>query len=219
MKARKAGLVVFWIGVVYMVVMGWLAGWWVAPTLRNLSYAEVGETIWALDAPLFLSWAFSVPLGAVIAGVGMMIYAGCRASRIWLFGVGTVSVMALIQFLPLSGHQPPVFGIVGGFILLSFIAMLWLWGKKRSVLAGAAKRAADYQLVGLVFFIIGMWYLCGFLGALFFESLATDTPNSPVAIILFLLLGWLFLLFGSYTETKALRPDHARTGDGADIGR
>ena len=62
MKAQKAGLIIFWIGAVYMVGMSCIAGWLITPALRNLSLAQYSETIWSWDGALFWLWAFAIPL-------------------------------------------------------------------------------------------------------------------------------------------------------------
>ena len=82
MKAQKTGLIIFWIGAVYMVVMGFVASWWIQPALRNLSLAQYSETIWSWDGALSWIWAFSVPLGAILVGVGMLLYVRAKSSLI-----------------------------------------------------------------------------------------------------------------------------------------
>ncbi len=122
MKTNKVGLAIFWIFAVYMIVMGWLASWWVAPAYRNLSPAQISETIWAQGGALSWLWVFSVPLGAILAGVGMLLYVKAKRPRIWLFGIGLFLIVFLIAFLPTSAHFPPLFGVGGGLILAFFLA-------------------------------------------------------------------------------------------------
>ncbi len=66
-ETRRLGLIIFWIGAAYMIGMSFIASWSVAPTFRNLSFDRVNETIWAMTSPLFWLWAFSVPLGSILA--------------------------------------------------------------------------------------------------------------------------------------------------------
>ena len=88
-------------------------------------------------------------------------------------------------------HYPPLFGVSGGLVLVFFLAILWFWGKKRTTLE---KTVADFQLVSYVFFLLATWYLCGTFSVLFKKSLV----RSPVDIMIFLVLGWLFLLLSHY---------------------
>ncbi|KPK79204.1 MAG: hypothetical protein AMS25_13515 [Gemmatimonas sp. SM23_52] len=199
---KNVGLIVLWIGIVYMALMGWLASWWFAATFRDLTLAEISETAWALNRPLFWLWAYSVPLGSILAGLGLLLRAGSKPSHLWYFGIGMVLALVLIQFLPTGTHHPPVFGVVGGLILAFFLLTVWFWAKNRAHLQGPAKRAADLRLAGYVWLIIAMWYLCGRLGAGYLSAFGELDLGSPVPVILYLALGWLFLFLAQYTEAK-----------------
>jgi len=201
---EKVGLTLFWVGIAYMVGVGWLAGWSFGSTFRGVSLAEVNQTVWALDRPLFWLWVFSIPVGSIFAGAGILLHGGSKGSRVWMFAVGVILVLALMQFLPTSTHYPPVFGIVGGLILALFLLTLWFWAKRRTSLEGPAGTAADLRLTGYVWFIIAMWYLCGALGARYLNALGELDTGSPVPIILYLAFGWLFFFLAQYMEAKSV---------------
>ncbi len=203
-QTKRLGLIIFWIGAAYMIGMSFIASWSVAPTFRNLSFDRVNETIWAMTSPLFWLWAFSVPLGSILAGIGILLRTRSKRSRIWLFGIGVFAVVLIANLLRLS-HFPPLFGIGGGLILAFFLAILWLWAKKHAMLEGAAKTAADLQLVGYLFLFIAMWFLCGTLSWPFQKALSALPPSSPVAIIVYLVLGWLFLFLSHWKSAQATR--------------
>jgi hypothetical protein len=204
MSARqKIGIAMLWLGIAYMVVVGWLAGWSFAATFRSQTLAEVNETVWALGGPLFWSWAFSVPAGAVIAGVGLLLFVDVKRSHVWMFGVGmfvTLSLIALLRGMP---HYPPVYGVVGGLILGLFLLILWLWAKKRPTLKGSAGTAADLQLAGYVFLIIAMWQACGTTGQQFYQALSSVESISPISLILYLGLGWLLIFLSHYMDSRS----------------
>lgn len=67
---------------------------------------------------------------------------------------------AFISFVALifNIYSPPLFGIGGSLILLSFIGILWLWAKERTALQGSPAIAADFRLVGYVLMLIAAWY-------------------------------------------------------------
>jgi hypothetical protein len=213
MKTNRIGLMVFWVFTVYMVGMGFVASWWMVPTYRNLSPAQISETIWAGDSLFFLIWSLSIPVGAILAGVGLLIYARSKGSRIWLFGVGVTVLLVLIGILPIPGYYPPIFGVGGGLILTLFLITLWFWAKKRSLLEGSARTAADFQLVGYVFFLVAAWYLCGLLGppayllnpekVQEFGSLQ-GAQSQAVKIFIFLIFGWLFTFLSQYKAKQAI---------------
>ncbi len=201
---RAVGLTLFWIGFAYMVGMGWLASWWFTDTFRTLTLAEISETAWALNRPLFWVWAFSVPLGSILAAIGILLRGGSKGSHICLFGIGMVLALLLIQLAPTGTHRPPVFGVVGGLILALFLLTVWFWAKSRAKLEGSARTVADLRLTGYVWLIIAMWYLCGRLGADYLSAFAEVGSGSPVPVILYLAIGWLFLFLAQYTETKSV---------------
>ena len=80
----------------------------------------------------FMIWALSVPVGSILACVGLLIYARSKGSRIWLFGIGLTLLLILIGFLPIPGYYPPIFGIGGGLILTLFLITIWFWAKRRT---------------------------------------------------------------------------------------
>jgi len=187
-----------------MIGMAFVAGWgWVEPALRNLSPAQYSETIWTFDGALFLLWAISVPLGSILAGVGILLYVQAKGARIWLFGIGVFLILIIVERLLPSGHFPPLFGVGGGLILAFFLAILWFWAKKRTILKGPARTAADFQLTSYVFFLITAWYLCKALGTPFMKVFEGEPPESPVSIIAYLVLGWLFLFLSHYKSAQA----------------
>jgi hypothetical protein len=74
MKTQKTGMVVFWIGAAFMIALGFAASFSVRAAYRHLTLEEVNRTPWALDEPLFGLWASGVPLGAILAGVGVLLH-------------------------------------------------------------------------------------------------------------------------------------------------
>jgi len=65
-------------------------------------------------------------------------------------------------------------------------------------LKGSSTTGADLKLVGYVFMLIAAWYICGIASEPFLKALEGQAPTSPVHVIIFLVLGWLFLFLGHY---------------------
>ena len=152
---------------------------------------EANQTMWKVPGFWFFLWAFGTPFGALLAGMGILLYSGAKAKRVWLFGIGIFVILVIINLIPSDNHYPPLFGIGGILILLFFFSIVWMWGKKRANLIGGEKIAADLELTGWVFLLVAMWFLCGELSAPFMKAFEGST-GSPIKIMIYLVLGWLF---------------------------
>jgi hypothetical protein len=144
---NRVGLVVFWIAVIWMISWGVLVAPIRVPPLHSLTLDEFNQTIWAFTGPMGILYGISLPLGALVAGVGLLIYSGAKGSTVWKVGIG-VFVAFVIAFMAGTLYFAPMFGIGGTLILLSFIGILWLWAKERMALSGSSATASDLKLVG-----------------------------------------------------------------------
>jgi len=201
MNTQKIGLVLFWIAVIWAFIWGVLASVFVSSTF-HLTMDEVNQTMWAVTGPWFLIWGFSPPLGALIAGIGLLLYSGAKGSTVWKYGIGIILAVFISMVIGLLGHFPPLFGIGGTLILLFFMGILWLWAKERMALKDLSTTAADLKLVGYVFMLIAAWFICGALAMPFLEAYEGEAPTSPIYIMIFLVLGWLFLFLSHYKSSK-----------------
>jgi len=208
---KRAGRIIFVVGLLYMGLMGWVGSWINSPQFRTLSLAELQNTMWSLDKPPFWAWAFSVPVGAILAAVGILLHASQQGSRSGFMGIALFLVSGLAFFATRIGHMPPLFGIGGGLILASFVAILWLWGKRRGSLSGAAALGADLQLVAYVFFITAAWYICGRFGQPYLKSMSELGQSSPIDIMIYLALGWIFLFLSHLKSSITTTTDATRT--------
>jgi hypothetical protein len=78
-------------------------------------------------------------------------------------------------------------------------------------LEGTIATAADFRLVSYLFFLAGMWYLCGVLGppnyllntekVQQFGSLQSAQGLS-MQVLLYLVLGWLFTFLSQYKARR-----------------
>jgi hypothetical protein len=207
MRNKTIGLGLFWVAVLYMMFIGFLASFPVRTAYRLQSFEEVSETIWAFTSPLFGLWATAIPIGAILASAGLLIYVGAKKSHIWLFSIGIFGVLLIdmisrFRILPEPGHSSFVFGIGGGLITVFFLGALWYWTKKYTTIRDQEKTAAELQLAGYVFLIIAMWYLCGDLSRPFQRALADLPLGSPISTIVYLVLGWLFLFLSHYKSAQ-----------------
>jgi hypothetical protein len=159
--SQKAGWVVFGFGALYMLLMGWLSSWWVVPTIRQAGLE-------GLPSPaFFFYWQFAAPVGALLVAIGAAFVAGVERPRKAAIIGGSLVVVSwlVISMVVIKQVIPPIFGIGGGLINLTFLGALWGWARMRSRLSSAARTGADLGMAGHVFYLIAAWYLCGLLGA------------------------------------------------------
>jgi len=203
MTKKKVGLVVFWISVIWMIAWVAIAYIFWRPLLYSFTTEEIYQTIWSFSGPIQLIYGVSIPLGAIGTGVGISLYAGAKGSTIWKIGTGLfIALFVSFVTLVLNIYSPPVFGIGGSLILLSFIGMLWMWAKERAALEGSSTIAADFRMVGYVFMLMAAWYLCAKGADGFVMGLEGLPTMSMMNILILLALGWVFLFLSHYKSQQ-----------------
>jgi hypothetical protein len=203
MTKQKTGLIIFIIGVIWAIAWGVAGSVSVAKFAHALTLEELNQTAWSSEGGLMMLWGLGgVPLGALVAGIGMLLRTQAKTSTILLFGIGVLVALSMMIVFSLLEHIQALFGIGGSIILLCFCGILWFWAKKRVNLSGAAAKGADLNLVGYVFLLIAAWFTCGIASQPFLKSFEGQDPVTPFYLIFFFMLGWLFLLFGNYYAGK-----------------
>jgi hypothetical protein len=202
MKTKRVALVLFWAGLLVAAAFAGVAGWELTRSLRTLTAEELGATIWDFDGPLFMLWAFSVPLGSVLAGTGAFVYARTKPVFAWLTGIGVLGMVIAMTMIWSREYYAPLFGIGGVLILAFFFSIVWLWMKKVAALDSPERTAAGFKLVGYLFWMNATWFLCGETGKLHLKAFAGDPAPSPIEIMVFLVLGWFFVLLGEYKSMR-----------------
>jgi hypothetical protein len=203
MTKQKVGLILFWIAVIWAVAWGVIGSIFVSTACRNLSIAELNQTMWAETGPWFIMWGiFGVPVGALVALIGILLHSGAKGSTVWKYGIGGFLALAFSMSIGLIGHIPLVFGLGGTLILFCFIGILKLWAKERMALKDASVVAADLRLIGYVFFLIAAWFTCGIASLPFLKAFEGETPGTPLHIMVLFVLGWLFLFLSHYKSRE-----------------
>ena len=90
MTKQKIGLVLFWIGAIWAILWGVIGGFSASPVMKSLTMAELNQTIWATNGPLFNLYGLGPILGALVAGIGLLLYSGAKRSTAWKFVIGIV---------------------------------------------------------------------------------------------------------------------------------
>ena len=99
----------------------------------------------------------SVPLAAMLAGVGAAIAVGTPRGRLWLMiSVLVVTLFAPIIvdiFVPWTASWPPVvFGVGGGLIITSVLLTCWFWAQAQVSPAARFLAGSDLRLLAYVLF-------------------------------------------------------------------
>jgi len=198
--SRISGGVVFGLGALYMLIMGWLSSWWVVPTIRQTGLVDLPGTAF------FFVWQLAAPVGALLVAIGAASIARVERTRkaVIIGGSLIVTIWLVVSMGAIKKVIPPIFGIGGGLITLAFLGALWDWARSRPGLTKATQTGADLGMAGHVFYLIAAWYLCGLLGAPTFlmrpEQAMTILPeNSAISlgttILICMTLGSVFTFF------------------------
>jgi len=202
MRKQKIGLTLFWIGLLFAVAFAGIIGRSLYHNLRSLTIEELSATIWADGGPMFILWALSITIGSIIAGVGAFVYVKTKSVFPWLTGIGVFAAVVAMVMVWSRVYNSTLFGIGGIIILVSFFAIVWVWMKNYARLDIQMKIAGSYKLVGYIFWINASWFLCGETAKLHLKAFEGSSVPSPIEIIVFLVLGWVFILIGDYKEMR-----------------
>ncbi|MCP4316038.1 MAG: hypothetical protein GY789_08475 [Hyphomicrobiales bacterium] len=237
MSTRNLGLVLFSAGGLYIFCASWLAMWWLAPFWRNAPADSIEETTFAFGGPVFMIIALSVPVGIVLASLGMALYsdfgqAGWKLNG--LLAAGLIFIGASVLVVPTMAYYPNMFGMIGGAIVIVFLLTLWYWARVRIELGTQSQLADVFQLFSYLFFYLTATTTCALLGnpfgGLFFPETILREASLPyyysmgTKIAMYLALGWLCNLVSQYARyrvafTKSLASaDSATHFSGTDQG-
>jgi hypothetical protein len=202
MKKQTLALSLFWIGLLVAVACTGIGTWSLMHNLKTLTMEENNATIWAEGGPLFIFWALSVTLGSVLAGVGAFLYVETKPAFSWLTAIGVLGAVFAMVMVWSRVYNSTLFGIGGIIILVAFFAIVWVWMRKYAALDIQGKIAGSFKLIGYLFWINASWFLCGETAKMHLKAFEGSPAPSPIEIMVFLVLGWLFVLIGDYREMR-----------------
>jgi len=200
MNRQKIGLILFWLGVITVIVMQALT-WYQSPTHRVHTAEELSGTIHAIWGPLF--WIRIMGgSGLTLSLMGVLLYTGKKGSYSWLLGF-LPSFANFGMYWEPSQHIPALFGIGGTVILISYFGILWLWTRTYAAHEGLSKTGKRIQLLGYSFLVVTALLLCMYFGNPKQLALADLPIPSGETINLTLSLGMLLLFVGHYLIAKS----------------
>jgi hypothetical protein len=214
MDKQKLGLIIFFVGALYLFVGGWLVNWWIVPMYKATTPDQINQTIWAPGRPLFFIWAFAPIAGALLVAIGMSLRT--EPKKTWMVAIASVFIILSVMFPETMGHWVIGFGLIGLLISLLFIAIVWYWSKNRVTLMSTVKNSADFQLIGYIFFFAASISVCALLGypvhtnpGLYSPEKVIEAGTLPkmyamgIKIGVYLVLGFFFNFLSIYKVEKS----------------
>ena len=199
---QKAGIAIFLFGVIWSLVWGLIISISCTTAVNTMTLEQLNESVWSPSGPLMMLWGIGgVPLGTVIAGIGLLLYSKAKGLTILFFGLGVLVAIFVAMTSGSLEFFPFLFGIGGTIILISFFGILWFWAKKRKDMEGQAAKAANLRLVAYVFFLNASWFTCGMGGQMMAKAFEGIDNSPPLHVMIFFVLGWVFL-FSSYCKLR-----------------
>jgi len=200
MSTRRVGAVIAGVGAVYLVAVAWMSSWFYVPALLRVvpPATASGHTPYGGTA-FFTTWAGSGVLGALLVAIGAHVYCAVGKLRLLLLAVCGTLLVVWLAFWSTPSHNPILFGVGGGLILLCFLASCLDWAETRHHRSGPTRTASDLRQLAYVSFFIAAWGLCGLLGAPTFalrpeltSVYRTESAASSLAVkvLVCLVLGW-----------------------------
>jgi len=201
MTKQKVGLVLFWLGVVGLLI-NYFSLWISAPLYRVTTPETLIGTGWAPGEFLYLFAGMSMFIGLGISIIGVLLYSGKKGSLFWLWGLVPLIALGWLMVWQPSQHLPSVYGIGGGIITLAYIGVLWAWVKTHTAYEGIAKTGKHIQLLGYSFLYITAIFLCLYIGNPNLPGLADQPVVSSYSILIAFSVGWVLLSVGHYLSGK-----------------
>ncbi len=178
---KNTGKIIFWLGVFISITMGAIISY-DPGFFCKLDSNNLPQTIWSYPALCFTFWAFSVPIGIIIAATGILIHAKAKRKTVLKFALGMLTVFIFISLAngPMP-HVPILFGIGGTLILLFYFLILWNNANKL--------KENIFKLIGYTFLVIALWFTCGLASRQYHPALGS---GSPIDIMTYFVLAFVF---------------------------
>jgi len=200
MNRQKIGQILFWFGVINIIV--WQALTWIqSPIHRIHTSEELSGTVHAIWGVLF-SIRNIGGSGLAFSLIGVLLSTSKKGSYFWLLGFLPSFANILMYWQP-PQHIPALFGIGGTVILFSYLGMLWLWTRNHTAYEGAAKTGRQIQLLGYSFLVVTGLLLCMYFGNPKQIALADLPIPSGESINLTLGFGMAVIFVGHYFGARS----------------
>ena len=120
---QKIGISLVWIGILCLLI-NYILQWISSPVFKVNTPEELAESIWATDGFLFALNGIVTAIGVGFSIIGILLYFSGKGSLFWLWGFVPFIAFGLLTNWHPSQSFPPLFGIGGGIITLSYFWIL-----------------------------------------------------------------------------------------------
>lgn len=200
MNRQKIGQILFWLGVINVIVMQALT-WFQSPMQRVHTAEELSGTAYAVDGTLW--WIRMVAAsGLTFSIMGVLLYTGKKGSFFWLLGFLPGTAISVGMFWKSSQYVPQLFGMGGAVILLSYFGILWLWTRNYNSYEGVARTGRHIQLLGYSLLVSTGFLLCLYFGNPNLLALSEYPIPDGLSINVTLSLGMFLLFVGHYLVAR-----------------
>jgi hypothetical protein len=209
MNRQKVGIILFWIGVIGIILMQALT-WIQTPAQRVHTAEELSGTTHAIWGILF--WIRNMGgMGLTLSIMGVLLYTTEKGSYFWLLGFLPGASLGVSMLWEPTRYLPVLFGIGGTVILLSYFGILWLWIRTYAAYEGVARTGRHIQLLGYSFLVSTGLMLCLYFGNPNVLALADLPIPSAESINLTLGLSVLFIFVGQYWVARSIQEQETTT--------
>ena len=203
MNRQKIGNILFWIGV-FGAIIYLILNWIMTPIHRVNSIEDLSGSLWSpAGGPLFSLWQLMGIFIIVLPIMGVLLLSGGKGSWFWLWGFVPFIVYNIGAFWKPSQYYPPLFGVGGMIILISYLGILWLWTKIHNQYEGASKTGRHIQLLGYSFLFVTALFLCLYIGNPNLPAVANFTVSAEIVLIT-LSIGMLLLFVGHSVAARSV---------------
>ena len=194
---QKIGILMSWIGI-FFLLFNYIFQWISSPVFKSNTPVELSKTIWATEGFLFTFNGILTFLGVGLSIIGVLLYSSKKDSLFWLWGFVPFIVFGLLSKWNPSQDVPPLFGLGGGIITLSYFGVLLAWIKTHMAYESGEKKGMHVQLIGYSFLYISALFLCMHMGTPKHPALADLTVVGGESIIIVFSIGFILLAIGHY---------------------
>jgi hypothetical protein len=211
-RSRVPGILMVASGLL-LILSSYVLIWVLRGTLAETGPRALLSLSYGLGGLLLLYLTAGLPLGAILLAAGAArLYSAGGAGRVLLPLLAIVVVFFLFDAarLMLDWNIPFLVFVLTGFLfIVLFMALVWVWARKRPSLDPQRQQVADFQLGAGLSFFSAAWQSCGLVGApafAMYPEIVTKLGNQSfiagqaVAVTFFFILGFVLLLLAMQRE-------------------